>query len=80
MSDINTGNVWLEVDQSQSEGGAGKGAGLGREAGSGGQGPFWVSGAVLVVRSRFVGEGVNDYIFSYGFLLSLFPIPLYYWL
>ena len=27
--------------------GDGKGAGLGRETGGGGQGPFWLSGAVL---------------------------------
>ena len=39
------GNVWLKVGYSQS--GDGKGAGLGRETGGGGQGPFWLSGAVV---------------------------------
>ena len=32
--------------------GDGKGAGLDRETSGGGQGPFWLSGAVLVVRGR----------------------------
>jgi hypothetical protein len=30
--------------------GDGKGAGLGRETGGGGQGPFWLSGAVFSER------------------------------
>ena len=38
---------------------------LSRETGGGEQGPF------LVVRGRFLGAGVNDYIVSDGFLLSL---------
>ena len=42
---INTGNVCLKFGYSQS--GDGKGVGLGREIGGGGQGPFWLSGAVV---------------------------------
>ena len=30
-----------------------------------------MAGAVLVVRGRFLGAGVNDYIVSDGFVLSL---------
>ena len=45
----------------------GKGAGLGRETGGGGQ------GAVLVVRGRFLGAGVNDYTISDDLLLCLKP-------
>jgi hypothetical protein len=37
--------------------GDGKVAGLGRETGGGGQGPFWLSGAVLFVRGRFGFQG-----------------------
>ena len=37
---INTANVWLKVDQCQSEGRDGKGEGHGRETGGGGQGAF----------------------------------------
>ena len=31
--------------------------GKGRETGGGGQGPFWLSGAVLIVRGRFDCQG-----------------------
>ena len=44
--------------------GDGKGVGSGRETGGGGQGLFLLSGC-------FVRAGVNDYIVSDGFLLSL---------
>ena len=55
MRGRNTGNIWLKVDWSQS--GDGKGAGLDRETCGGGQGPFWLSGAVLVVRGHFGCQG-----------------------
>ena len=42
MRGINTGNVWLRVDKSQS--GDGKGAGLGRETSGGGHDRFGCQG------------------------------------
>ena len=36
-----------EMTRSNQREGDGKGAGLGRETGGGGQGPFWLSGAVV---------------------------------